>query len=148
MTLGTLWRRVRGLLGTSVVWGGAWALVGLVVGGVLWLTGASVFSLTGPRWLWVWAEVGAVTGAVSGGAFALAVIALERRGDLRVITPFRFDVLGAVAGGLVMAITSGPLLLGLVGGAMGFVCGSGSVIVARHALRAPRATESTLPPAA
>jgi hypothetical protein len=147
MTLGTLWRRVRGLLGNSVVWGVAWALAGLVVGGVFWLTGASFFSLTGPRWLWVWAEVGAVTGAVSRGAFSLAVITLERRGDFRAITPFRFGVLGAVAAGLVMAIGSAPLLVGLTGGAIGFLCGSGSVIVARRALPAPRSTVSVLPPA-
>jgi hypothetical protein len=149
MTQRLLWRRVRGLVGTSIMWGGAWALAGVVIGGVFWLSGASVFSLTGPRWLWVWAEVGAVTGAVSGGVFSLAVMTLERRGDFGVITPFRFGVLGAVTAGLVTAIGfAEPLLFGLIGAAIGFFCGSGSVIVARRALSAPRSTVSSLPPAA
>ncbi len=102
MTLGLLWRRARGLIGTSIIWAGAWGLVGLLVGGVFWLSGATLLSLAGAQWLWVWGEVGVVTGAVSGSAFSLAVMALERRGDLSVITPFRFGTLGAVTGGLVI----------------------------------------------
>jgi len=152
MTLGLLWRRVRGLIGTCLLWGGAWGLGGLVVGGVFWIGGASwpLFSLAGPQWLWVWGEIGAVTGAVSGGAFSLAVMTLERRADFSVVTPFRFGVLGAVTAGLVTAITFSlqPLLFGSIGAAIGFFCGGGSVMVARRALPAPQSTASSLPPAA
>ena len=149
MTPGLLWRRLRGMLGTSIMWAGAWALAGLLVGGAFWLSGASVFALAGPRWLRAWAEIGAVTGAVSGAAYSLVVMAAERRGDFRAITPLRFGALGAVTGGVVTALIFGQSLpFGLIGAAIGLVSGGGSVIVARRTLPAPRSMVRPLPPAA
>lgn len=142
-----LWRRLRGLLGTAIVWAGTFAVVGLVVGAVFWVSGETWFRLGGPAWLRVWAEVGAITGAISGGAFSLAVMAVERRGDFSVITPFRFGMLGALTAGIVLAILfEQSLLFGLIGGAMGFVCGSGSVVVARRALPPPESPLRSIPP--
>jgi hypothetical protein len=134
-----VWRRVRGLIGTAILWAGAFALVGLGVGAGFWVTGQTLFSFGGAGWLWLWAQVGAVSGAISGAAFSLAVMAVERRGDFRNIAPFRFGLLGAVAAGTVIAILAAPqsLLYGLIGAGMGFVCGSGSVMVARRALLPP-----------
>jgi len=148
MSLRRLWRRLRGLLGTAIVWAGAYALAGLAVGAVFWVSGQTWFGLGGAGWLTLWAEVGAVTGAISGGAFSLAVMAVERRGNFSVITPFRFGVLGALTAGIVLAIAfDQSLLFGLIGGAMGFVCGSGSVVAARRALPAPESPMKSMPPA-
>jgi len=148
MSLRRLWRRLRGLLGTAIVWAGAYALAGLAVGAVFWVSGQTWFGLGGAGWLTLWAEVGAVTGAISGGAFSLAVMAVERRGNFSVITPFRFGVLGALTAGIVLAIAfDQSLLFGLIGGAMGFVCGSGSVVAARRALPAPESPMNAMPPA-
>ena len=122
-----------------MLWAGAFALVGLGVGAGFWMTGQTLFSFGGAGWLWLWAQVGAVSGAISGAAFSLAVMAVERRGDFRTIGPFRFGLLGAVAAGSVIAIMAAPqsLLYGLIGAGMGFVCGSGSVVIARRALLPP-----------
>ena len=136
-------RRLRGLAGTAIVWAGAYALVGFVVGAVFWATGATFFGLSGVAWTWLWARAGAVAGAISGGAFSLAVMALERRRDFSAITPLRFGSLGAVTAGIVIGVLSAPegLVFGLAGAALGFICGSGSVIVARRALLPPPTTE-------
>lgn len=139
MNLRPVWRRVRGLIGTAILWAGAFSLVGLGVGAGFWATGHTFFDLGGAGWLWLWVQVGAVTGGISGAAFSLAVMAVERRGDFRIISPFRFGLLGAVAAGSVIAIMAAPasLVYGLIGAGVGFVCGSGSVLVARRALLPP-----------
>lgn len=144
-----LWRRLRGLLGTAIVWAGTFAVVGLVVGAVFWVSGETWFGLGGAGWLTVWAEAGAITGAISGGAFSLSVIALERRGNFSAITPFRFGTLGALTAGIVMAIVWSPysLLFGSIGAAIGFICGSGSVVVARRALPPPGSPMRSIPTA-
>jgi hypothetical protein len=138
-SLRVVWRRVRGLIGTAVTWAGVFALVGLGVGAGFWVTGQTLFDFGGAGWLWLWAQVGAVTGGISGAAFSLTVMAVERRGDFRIISPFRFGLLGAVAAGTVVAIMAAPesLTYGLIGAGMGFLCGSGSVVVARRALLPP-----------
>ena len=148
MSLRVVWRRVRGLIGTAITWAGAFALVGLGVGVGFWVTGQTLFNFGGAGWLWLWAEVGAVSGAISGAAFSLAVMAVQRRGDFRSISPFRFGLLGAVAAGTVIAILAAPesLLYGLIGAGMGFVCGSGSVMVARRALLPPPRDRDLLEP--
>lgn len=134
-----IWRRVRGLIGTAIVWAGAFALIGLGVGAGFWVTGQTLFDFGGAGWLWLWAQVGAITGGISGAAFSLTVMAVERRGDFRIISPFRFGLLGAVAAGTVVAIMAAPqsLVYGLIGAGVGFVCGSGSVLVARRVLLPP-----------
>jgi hypothetical protein len=139
MKLGLFWRRVRGLIGTAIVWAGAFAVVGLGVGAGFWVTGQTLFSFGGAGWLWLWAQVGALSGAISGATFSLAVMVVERRGDFRIISPFRFGLLGAAAAGTVVAILAAPesLTYGLIGAGMGFLAGSGSVYVARRALLPP-----------
>lgn len=140
-----MWRRLRGLLGTALVWAGTWTVVGLLVGAGFWLSGTTFFSLRGSGWLVLWAEVGAITGALSGAAFSLALMWLERRREFSTITPLRFGAFGAVTAGSVMAALSYPewLVFGSIGALMGFVCGSGSVVVARRALSPPA---TPLPP--
>ena len=149
MNLGLVWRRVRGLIGMAIAWAGAFTLVGLVVGVGFWVSGQTLFDFGGAGWVWLWAEVGALTGAISGAAFALGVMAVERRGDFRIISPFRFGLLGAAAAGTVVAIMAAPewLTYGLIGAGMGFLCGSGSVIVARRALL-PKSSDVPSIPAA
>lgn len=149
MSLRRLWRRLRGLFGTAIVWAGAFALVGLAVGAVFWASGETWFGLGGAGWLTLWAEVGAVTGAISGGVFSLAVMAVERRGNFSLITPLRFGAIGALTAGIVAAIIWSPqaTLFGSIGAAIGFVCGSGSVVVARRALPAPESPMQSIPPA-
>lgn len=139
MRVRTLWRRLRGLVGTVLVWAGAWTLAGLGVGLGFWISGTTFFGLGGIGWLPVWAEVGAIAGAISGGAFSLAVMALDGRREFSAIRPFRFGVLGALTAGLVLAIMAEwSLTYGLIGAAICFTCGSGSVVVARRALLPPR----------
>lgn len=149
MNLRSVWRRVRGLIGMAITWAGAFALVGLGVGVGFWVSGQTIFDFGGAGWLWLFAKVGALTGAISGAAFALGVMAVERRGDFRIISPFRFGLLGAVAAGTVIAIMAAPesLTYGLIGAGMGFLCGSGSVIVARRALLPKSSDVPSIPPA-
>ena len=140
-------RRVRGLVGTAVTWGGAWALIGLGVGAAFWITGATVFSRHGPSWMLVWAEVGAFNGAISGAVFALAVMVSERRRQLDAIGALRFGILGAVTTGGLVALSGAPLPTSAICSALGFLTGSGSAVVARRALPRSQA-ERSLPPAA
>jgi len=146
--MGRLLRRLRGLLGTATVWAGAYALAGLLVGAGFWAAGLGFFAPRGPAWLVVWAEVGAIIGAISGTAFSLAVMVLERRRDFSAITPLRFGSLGAVTAGIVLGLLSAPqwFVFGLVGAALGFLCGSGSVVIARRAFLPP-STMRSIPPA-
>ena len=148
MTLDRLWRRFRGLLGTTIVWASAYALVGLGIGAWFWGSGETFLGFGGPAWLMVWAEGLAIAGAISGGVFSLAVMALERCGNFSAITPFRFGILGAIPAGTVMAIMAAPqsILYGSIGGAMGLICGGCSVILARRALLPPPSVRS-IPPA-
>ena len=149
MIFSSLWRRVRGLIGTAVVWAGAWTLIGLAVGAAFWMKGTVFFSIAGAQWLLVCAEIASVTGAISGAGFALMVIASERRGDVDILKPVRFGVLGALVAGLVTAWGfDWSLTLGLVGGVIGATCGSGSVVVARLALPSSKSTANSIPPAA
>jgi hypothetical protein len=143
-----LWRRLRGLLGTAIVWAGTWSLVGLAIGAGFWVSGERFFGLGGSEWIWLWARAGALAGALSGGAFSLGVMALDRRGDFSAITPFRFGLLGAITAGLVTAFLTGWIpIYALIGASTGFVCASGSVFVARRALLPPQSAVRFVPPA-
>lgn len=150
MRLGLLMRRIRGLIGASIVWAGAWSIVGVLVGGLLWLRGTIfIFSNPGVDWLRIGAEAGAITGALCGAGFSIAVMLVERRGDFRAITPFRFGVVGAVTAGLVTGLVwEQTLFFGVIGVAVGFLCGSASVALARRGLPASREPAGSFPPAA
>ena len=143
-------RRIRGLIGATVAWAVAWSIVGVVVGGVLWVRGTIfIFGNPGLDWLRIGAEAGAITGALCGAVYSIAVMTVERRGDFRAITPLRFGVVGALTAGLVTGFIWSEqwLPFGLIGAAVGFLSGSGSVAVARRGLPAPRDAAGSLPPA-
>jgi hypothetical protein len=149
MILGVLWRRLRGLLGTSVTWAAVWAVVGLGIGSVFWLSGASLHGLEGLGWLRLWGVVGLVTGAVVGVAFSFALMVLGRRGETQSLNPLGFGVVGAIAAGAITTFVFGaPVPAGLTGAIIGFLCGSGSIVLARRAWRLSGQSSTRLPPAA
>ena len=149
MIPGVLWRRLRGLVGTSVTWAAVWAVVGLGIGTIFWLGGASLHGLEGLGWLWLWGEVGLVTGAIIGGVFSLGVMVFGRRGETQSFNPVGFGIVGAVvAGGITTVVFRALVPFGLTGAVVGFLCGSGSIVLAQRAERLSAQSSTPLPPAA
>ena len=149
MILGNVWRRLRGLLGTSVTWAGVWALIGLGIGSAFWLSGASLHGLEGLGWLWLWGVVGLVTGAVAGVGFSIALMVFGRRGEPQNLNPVGFGVVGALAAGAITTFVFKALVpAGLAGATIGFLCGTGSIALARRAWRLSGQSSTRLPPAA
>jgi len=106
----TPWRTARAVLTSAVVWGAAWACVGALVAAVRSL------SLDGPTrltrtltWMIETAGIAGVWGAVTGTAFAIALLSLRRR-QRSTVSSTRFLKWGAVAGvavpGLAIGVTA------------------------------------------
>ena len=148
-------RRLRGMLGTAVTWGAAWAAVGgaIVTAVALFDTNPGIESLIERLGLAMiagiaWAIRFGIAGAVVGGVFS-SVIRLSYRGRrLADISPLRFGMLGAVVGGVgvplylqTMNVLSGdgPIPWGLVlddapwAAAFGAAAAAGSILLARRA---------------
>jgi hypothetical protein len=91
-----LLRRLRGIIGTALTWAAGWAgffgVVGLVFG-----------ANSVPRL----ALVGAFTGLVAGGAFAVILSIAERRQRLEDLSLWRTALWGGLGGILVAAAFSG-----------------------------------------
>ena len=108
-------RRIRGLVGTALTWGGLGVLVG--VGAF-----AAVFrpwplnAHTWPRAVELftkWEAAAFAWGVASGLAFGLVILALERTRRWAQLSPARLTAWGALAGGLFPALLSlRPLLDG------------------------------------
>ncbi len=138
-----LYRRIRGLLGMGVTWGGLWAGIGAVVGGVL---GA----LSPDLWVWgnpilEWAFGMGLYGLVSGMGFGALLSLGEGRKTVldlslprvaiwgalgSVAVPVLFGLLGAFgAGTTAVDIVQAMVLTGVLGGTFA----PGSVALARRA---------------
>ena len=87
--------RLRGIVGTAVAWGAAWAVPGLLAGV--------------PQWILV--------GALAGAGFATALTMAERRRRLEQLTLGRVAAWGAL-GAVVSAAVATPVLLLATGGAL------------------------------
>ena len=164
-----MFRRLRGMFGTALVWGGAWGITGAIVristmGGVLKHILDPHFTRPATRLvLRIAAQAGiscAITGALSGWAFAAALTALERRRNLHTISVARVTLWGALGSvgfwyGLrliPMSLSQFMILRGhafsmAVAGILGAVSAGGSVVLARRGMPlsgAPDAEGSTL----
>jgi hypothetical protein len=101
-------RRVRGVLGTALVWGASWGLVGLAIVSVaLRLAPASVHL---PRHIMLQNTLAwGVFGAVSGAVFAIALSFAERRAQsLDTLSVERVSAWGAI-GGAVLPLAMLPV---------------------------------------
>ncbi len=160
----TLLRRVRGLIGSAVIWAVGWMVVTLPLS--LWqLSGVN---LPWPLW---WSMLGRMTylwgmsGAAAGAVFALMMMLAERRRSLQGLSALRVAIwggLGALALPLTVSIASHGFA-GLVGRyplttltlyGVTIVAGAVSAVGALKIARAPHrnllATDSAngyLPPA-
>lgn len=138
-----LLRKLRGLAGVAVTWGGAWGLIGAGIGGVI--------AVVTNAWDWMvpvteWALGMGLYGAVSGAGFSILLSLREARSTLASLSLRRTAVWGVLGSAAV------PLVFGLLGtfeagttaldvlGAMGVTAGlgglfaPGSVALARRAL--------------
>lgn len=111
----SLLRRLRGLIGTALTWGGIGAVVG--VGAFIavfrpWPLNADTL----PRALQLfakWEAASVVWGIATGLTFGLVILALERTSRWPDLSRARITAWGAIAGGLFPALLSiRPLLAG------------------------------------
>ena len=108
-------RRVRGLLGTALIWGGIGAVVGLPVF-VAVFRPWHVDAATLPRALQLfakWETASLLWGIATGLTFGLVILALERTRRRPELSTARITAWGAIAGGLFPALLSiRPLMAG------------------------------------
>ena len=109
-----MYRRLRGLIGTTLTWGVLGAIVGFPVYLSLALMGP--WHVSAIRWereltkLAAWEGMSFLWGLACGLAFALALLAVERR-QRQQLAPTRVAAWGALAGGLFpLAVTAHALL--------------------------------------
>lgn len=145
------WRRIRAALGNSLVWGGAWGIVGFLLPLVLGVLGIFPLDLMAALSL---AGRFAVVGAVVGGAFSAFIASGVLGRTLSDISLLRFTLGGGVVAGIFV-----PLFLQL----MNLLSGQGLVpwelvlddvwlsavvgsLAAGGTLAAARAADRALPP--
>jgi hypothetical protein len=125
----SLSRRIRGLVGTALTWGGIGALIGLPA----FIVVMRPWPLSDIRWqrffdlLARWETVAFVWGAAGGLVFAIAFLALERSRRLSQLSLARVAVWGALAGGALPAILVGPGLTGSNPAYYGAIIGAGAL---------------------
>jgi hypothetical protein len=143
-------RRLRGVLGTALVWGVGWSAIGLGAGWLqvvaLRLAGISI-PMAPARLVILVALRWAVFGVVAGSIFALALWYVGRRaGSLAALSPRRAAAWGAgagvvlplcvvallAAGGAAVPLAA-VLMLVVTGGVFGAGTAAGTVAVARRA---------------
>ena len=123
-------RRVRGLVGTALTWGGIGALVGFGAFVAVFrpwpLSAASL-----PRAIQLfakWEGAAFIWGVASGLAFGLIILALERTRRWAQLSPARISAWGALAGGLLPALLSvRPLLGGASATYFGLIIGASTL---------------------
>jgi hypothetical protein len=140
-------RVLKGIAKTAIVWAIAWVPLSFGLGLVSALFGAA----SPPREIWMWLVYRqAVVGAITGAAFAIALVALGRTRTLATLTYSRMAIAGALGGVIFPLITIAvfarmdsqlpvvPLIMGVViNGAVGAVCAAGSLRLARGAPELP-----------
>ncbi|MGH9884013.1 MAG: hypothetical protein ACREBE_00685 [bacterium] len=137
-------RRLRGLLGLTLLGTIPWATVGFAVGLVLQLRlipGISVFlRVPIPGGLPVaCALAGAIIGALNGLSFGGLLWATERGKNLDQIRASHFAALAAVATGATLGVVTESLIGAGVGGVLGAIGGAGALWLARR-VRQPEGT--------
>jgi hypothetical protein len=137
----TILRRLRGLLGTALLWAMAWGMAGVVLGFIVALADVGNFILVAPDAMSFVGFVMGVYGAVGGLVFASVMMLLERRRRLEDLSLRRVAAWGAIGGmGLPAAVIAAapiPIALGTFGGlavtgALGAACSAGTLALARR----------------
>ena len=131
----TFLRRARGVVGTMITWAATWGAVGAVGGLALALFAPwpvpgkpDVSELTGAC-----ALAGALAGASSALAYALALIAAGRR---RRFDQLRLRDIGGLGAGAALAasfLSSRDVTFALLSGTLGLAASAGSLAMARKA---------------
>jgi hypothetical protein len=143
----TLIRRLRGLVGTALIWGAIGAVMG--VGAFVavfrpWPLNAETL----PRVLQLfikWEAASVLWGIATGLTFGLVILALERTRRWSELTPSRLTAWGAVAGALFPALLSiRPLMSGASPVYFGLIIG-GSALAGALWARASFALARRLP---
>ena len=148
----SMFRRLRGIATTAIVWGLGWTAVAWPVFIVL----LPKLNL-GPRLLIAlrMAAYAGLAGAVVGGSFAVLITVLERRSTLGSLLPRRVGLWGAVAGAAycVGLILRGPAGIheafavvataGVTGAILGGASGLLTLLLAREATRGSRPVPET-----
>ena len=140
-------RRLRGILGTSVLWALVWALLGCLLLLAEAFFGDHAHHVAQPARL-VLMSVGffGVWGAVSGGVFALALAIAERRRSIEQLSMWRVGAWGAIGGaalpalGTALSILEGSIariapqaaILFAITALLGALCATGTVAIARR----------------
>ena len=118
----SLLRRIRGILGTALLWGCAWAGFGLLFGVVVWvLRNPATFVFPLWRFTAMQGLFWGIWGSVSGGVFAALMIVAERQSTLSTLSTRRIAAWGALGGFSLPLLSYGLLVLtrGPVLGALG-----------------------------
>ncbi len=123
-------RRLRGLVGTALTWGG----IGVIAGVVAFVAVYRPWPLPAeylPRALQLfakWELASFVWGVASGLSFGLVVLALERTSRWPQLSRARITAWGALAGGLFPALLSiRPLLVGASTTYFGLIIGASAL---------------------
>lgn len=129
-------RRARGVIGTMVTWAATWSVVGFVSGAALALLApwpvpvrVSVLDLGGAC-----AMAGALAGATSALAYAVALIAAGRRRRFDELRLRDVAGLGTLAATVVSFLISRDAVFVALCGSMGLVASAGSLAMARRAV--------------
>lgn len=102
----SIWRRLRGVVGTAMTWAAGWGLVGGALNILATAVGWNGF-LTSE--LWIEALVHASMGFIGGTAFSSGLVLSERHGALARLSPLRAAGWGVLAG------LVGPIAIFLLG---------------------------------
>jgi hypothetical protein len=161
----TLLRRLRGVLGTSLLWAVTWSLGGLALAGFLLLRNPVLRGSEGisdafliPVFLFgTW-------GALGGAIYAIALAMFERRRTLDQLVMARLAVWGALGGMALPLLVLGAALsayghaaLGPVNswviplaltGMLGAGCATGTLAIARRGAALPESDQRSFPPSA
>jgi hypothetical protein len=128
-----LLRKLRGVLGIGLTWGGTWAVIFALTAAIIGIFDPdSIDPGEGPLNV---ARIGAIFGFISGTAFGLLLALGERHKKILQLSMGRAALLGALSATLV------PLLTPVSNSMVIFVCpiaaaiASGSVAIARKAER-------------
>ena len=143
-------RRLRGLLGTTVLACIPWTVIGVATGFVLQL------GLIPNVGVWLARPIpgglpvalglaGAIIGAINGLTFGALLLATERGKKLDDVRGWRFAGWGAIATGATLGVIFRSVIAGAGGGVLGAVCGLGALWLARRI--GQRSEAETLDPA-
>jgi hypothetical protein len=149
----SLLRRIRGIVGSALLWGCAWAGVGLLFGVAVWLLRDPAAFLF-PVWRFVALQglFWGIWGSVSGAVFASLLIVAERNSTISTLSTRRLAGWGALGGFFlplasygVLLVTRGPVIGALIptaiaatiAGLLGAGMAAGHLSLARRAPALP-----------